>query len=70
VNKKIGLVGLLFVLSWGTMSAARERPAPPPSRYGYTLKFDAKSLPSGVTVREVRTGDMARYFIKKYPLNN
>lgn len=65
MNQKVTLVGLLLVsMSWGSSSVARDRPAPPPSRYGYTLSIDAKSLPDGITVREVRTGSMARYFIK------
>jgi hypothetical protein len=64
VNKKMGLAGLLLVLLWGTISVAQGRPAPPPSRYGYTLKIDTKALPTGVTAREVRTGNLARYFIK------
>ena len=42
----------------------RERPAPTPSRYGFTFEIDAKSLPKGVTVREVRNASSVRYFIK------
>ena len=42
------------------------KPAPPPSRYRYTLEFDKKSLPKGVTVREHKVGDgmIVRYFVK------
>lgn len=43
---------------------ARERPAPPPSRYAYSFKVDEKSLPKGVSVREVTDGKAWRYFIK------
>ena len=43
---------------------SRDRPAPPPSRYGFTLKINAKSLPKGVMVREVRNESSVRYFIK------
>ena len=43
---------------------SRDRPAPPPSRYGFTFKIDTKSLPKGVTVREVRNESSVRYFIK------
>ena len=43
---------------------ARERPAPPPSRYAYSFKVDEKSLPKGVSVREVVDGKNSRYFIK------
>jgi len=42
------------------------RPAPPPSRYGYSLKIDLASLPEGVTIREVgKIGDIGniRLFI-------
>lgn len=42
----------------------RDRPAPPPSRYGFTFVIDAKSLPKGVTIREVRSETSIRYFIK------
>ena len=42
----------------------RERPAPTPSRYGFTFEIDAKSLPKGVTVREVRNASSVRYFVK------
>lgn len=43
---------------------ARERPAPPPSRYEYSFEIDKKSLPKGVSVREVVSGKNLRYFIK------
>ena len=42
----------------------RDRPAPPPSRYGFTFVIDAKSLPKGATIREVRSETSIRYFIK------
>jgi hypothetical protein len=49
----------------GTFPAlGRERPAPPPSRYAYSFKVDEKSLPKGVSVREVVDGKNSRYFIK------
>ena len=53
---------LLLVSAMYTL--ARERPAPPPSRYAYSFKVDEKSLPKGVTVREVASGKDSRYFIK------
>ena len=59
--------GLLLLLAFSGRpgyAQRRGRPAPPPSRYGYTLKFDAKSLPKGVVVRTVRSGATSRYFIK------
>ena len=43
---------------------SRDRPAPTPSRYGFTFAIDAKSLPKGVTIREVRNESSVRYFIK------
>ena len=67
MKQKISLGGLLLLLSFsGTLGYAqgRGRPAPPPSRYGYTLKFDAKSLPKGVKIRTVRSGKTTRHFIK------
>ena len=53
----------LLLLSTFTVNA-RERPAPPPSRYEYSFKIDEKSLPKGVTVREAGEGKTLRYFIK------
>ncbi len=43
---------------------ARERPAPPESRYAYSFKVDEKSLPKGVSVRTVVDGKNSRHFIK------
>ncbi|QDU98044.1 hypothetical protein [Lignipirellula cremea] len=40
------------------------KPAPPPSRYSYTLSIDAKSLPPGVTVRKVSDDLGVRHFVK------
>lgn len=65
MNPKLGLAGLSAVLLFSaTFSDARDRPAPPPSRYGYVLKFDAKSLPAGITIRELSDNLGTRYFIK------
>jgi len=55
---------LIMVFSPVLIGYSRERPAPAPSRYGFTFKIDAKSLPKGVTVREVRNESSIRYFIK------
>ncbi len=46
--------------------AGGRKPAPPPSRYRYTLEFDKKTLPKGVAVREAKIGDgtIVRYFVK------
>ncbi len=58
-----GLASLL--LSSPAISQSRPgRPAPPPSRYTYTLEINNKSLPEGVTVRKVDDGLGARHFIK------
>jgi len=46
-----------------SQSEGRGRPAPPPSRYSYTFKVDTKSLPQGVTVKEVTTGGVTRVFL-------
>jgi hypothetical protein len=52
-----------IVLCCGATVHAQGRPAPPPSRYGYSLKIDLDCLPKGVTVRESRDALAARYFI-------
>jgi hypothetical protein len=54
-----------LILAVGSIAfgQGREKPAPPPSRYGYTLKIDPKSLPTGVSVREVRNEKTTRNFI-------
>jgi hypothetical protein len=44
----VGLVAMAYECS----AQGRGRPAPPPSRYTYTLHVDAKSLPEGVKIRE------------------
>jgi hypothetical protein len=65
MHPKLGLAGLsTALLLSATFSDAGGRPAPPPSRYGYVLKFDARSLPAGVTIREVSDKLGTRYFIK------
>ena len=58
-------LGLIVVLApdAALFAQGRERPAPPPSRYGYSLRIDADSLPRGVTVREVRDDQGARWFV-------
>lgn len=45
-------------------AGGRGRPAPPPSRYGYVLKIDPKSLPRGVSIREVNDKLGHRLFIR------
>jgi hypothetical protein len=57
----------LFVVAFVCLppfALARDKPAPPQSRYAYTFKVDEKALPKGVTVREVADGKSSRYFIK------
>lgn len=65
MNIRTGLAGLALIGSlYSAAALARDKPAPPPSRWGFTLKIDEKSLPEGVTVRLAGEGTMARYFIK------
>jgi hypothetical protein len=56
--------GFVLLVLCTMPTVAIQRPAPPPSRYGYSFKIDEKSLPKGVTVRTVGEGKTARYFIK------
>jgi len=58
------LTGLLLVVTLAAFAEARERPAPQPSRYTYTLPIDEKSLPEGVTARVLRNEHGVRTFIK------
>ena len=55
---------LIMMFSPVLIGYSRDRPAPPPSRYGFIFKIDTKSLPKGVMVREVRNESSIRYFIK------
>ena len=55
---------LIMIFSPVLIGYSRDRPAPPPSQYGFTLKIDTKSLPKGIMVREVRDESRVRYFIK------
>ena len=59
MKKLLAAIFLTLVIGYG-----RERPSPTPSRYGFTFEIDAKSLPKGVTVREVRNASNVRYFVK------
>lgn len=56
--------GILLFAVTSLPAIARERPAPPPSRYAYSFTIDEKSLPEGVTVRKAGEGNAARYFLK------
>ena len=55
---------LTLMFSLALSGYCRDRPGPPPSRYGFTFVIDANSLPEGVTIREVRSETSIRYFIK------
>lgn len=57
-----GLAALLLIC--GQAVEAQRKPAPEPSRYGYTLEVDEESLPKGVTVKKVVDGKNVRHFIK------
>lgn len=68
--RALNLTGLTaLALGISTMGHAQERPAPkgrpapPPSRYNYSLKINVDSLPKGVKVREVKDAQGTRYFI-------
>ncbi len=56
------LVFLLACSNW--LLAQGRRPAPPESRWGYTLVIDEKSLPKGVTIRTLKDELGTRHFIK------
>lgn len=58
-------IGILAMISCCPVPllAQGRKPAPPPSRYRYTLKFDAESLPKGVKIREVKQKGHTQYFI-------
>jgi hypothetical protein len=58
------LLGVLFIPLVTNFTVAYERPAPPPSRYEYSFQIDEKSLPKGVSARQVGEGKTLRYFIK------
>lgn len=57
------LAVLVTAVNAAAMSEARDRPAPSPSRYGYTLEIDEPSLPAGVSVRVVRDDFGVRNFV-------
>lgn len=54
---------LLFISLEDLSAQGRGKPAPPPSRYAYTLKVDPKSLPDGVKIRESSDAGPPRLFI-------
>jgi hypothetical protein len=58
----LGISAVLFATP-ALAQGRGERPAPPPSRYGFTLKFDHDALPKGVSLREMREGGPPRWFI-------
>ena len=55
---------LIMMVSLVLIGYCQDRPAPPPSRYGFTFKIDANSLPKGVTIREVHNESSVRYSIR------
>lgn len=61
--KSMARLGVWLMVS-SFVVVARDKPAPPPSRYTYSIKVDEKSLPKGVSVREVVTGGNPRLFVK------
>jgi hypothetical protein len=65
VHNLAGLTALALCISamGQERPSPKGRPAPPPSRYTYSLKFNADSLPKGVKVREIKDAQGVRYFI-------
>ena len=57
------IICLLAVPCSHCQAQSRSKPAPPPSRYTYTLKIDEKSLPKGVTIREAKDAGPQRIFV-------
>ena len=53
-----------ILVASGSTASAQRRPAPPPSRYSYTIEIDKTSLPKGVTVRTVSDNLGTRHFLK------
>ena len=65
MNRTIRIIGIVWLAWLSPLTAyGRDKPAPPPSRYGFVFVIDAKSLPKGVTVREVSDGQRTRHFVK------
>jgi hypothetical protein len=60
MNNLLNLAGIL-VLALGSVlfGQGRQKPAPLPSRYGYSVKINVDSLPKGVTLQEARNGQRA-----------
>lgn len=64
MNRIRFLLGISLLAIGATVFAqGREKPAPSPSRYSYTIKYDLESLPAGVTLREAKNGPMQQWFI-------
>lgn len=53
----------LLIIAHVAAAQSRGKPAPPPSRYAYTLKVDEKSLPKGVKIRKAEGEGPQRLFI-------
>jgi hypothetical protein len=59
------LAGLLLLgFRADVLAQGRGRPAPPPSRYGYSLHVEASALPDGVSVRRSQDNLSPRLFLK------
>ena len=61
VSVKLAMLSLCCSLTYEAQSY--QRPAPPPSRYTYTLQVDAAALPKGVKIRESEDAAPKRLFI-------
>jgi hypothetical protein len=63
MSRTIGMAAVLLAVSGAVLSYAQQRPAPPPSRYTYSLVVDLESLPKGVKIRESDDDLTPRLFI-------
>lgn len=60
----LGIIALTSLVGAAQTSRGKpDRPAPPPSRFSYTLTMDPASLPPGVTAKENKKGQATGFFM-------